>query len=585
MKQIISLWFFLSVRRRRQFILLLILFFLSSFAEIISLGLTIPFLGVLTVPEKVFSNEFVQPIIHLFGISTNEDLVFIITIGFIFAAIIAGCIRLLLLYVVSSLSIYTGSDIGIDIFRRTLHQDYSVHTGRNSSEVFNGILIKADRGVVGVITPLLNIISSVIIVTGMTATLFYIDAVVALSTASIFGTLYFIIIKYTHTELTENSVKIASKGNAAFKSLQEGLGGIRDILINNSQEFFCNTFRKNDLEMRQASVSNTFIAGSPRYIIEAIGVSIIAMLSYHLSQNEGGFIDALPILGALAIGAQRILPLLQQAFHGLSTIKGSLASLDDVLNLLEQPLPDAINGNLQKLPFEKEIIVDSLSFQYAKDEKFVLKELNFKIEKGSCIGFIGSTGSGKSTLLDIIMSLLQPTSGSIKVDGIKIDKTNFKSWQKNIAHVPQSIYLSDLSISENIAFGIPKEEIDYQKVKKSAEMAKISTFINDLKYGYDSSVGERGVQLSGGQRQRIGIARALYRNADVLILDESTSALDRKTEEEVMNTVRNLSKKITILIITHRITTLDSCSTIIEIGNGGLISVRSKNKKIQNRPE
>ena len=578
MKQIISLWFFLSARRRRQFFLLLILFFLSSFAEIISLGLTIPFLGVLTAPEKVFANEFAQPFIHMFGISTNESLIFIVTTGFIFAAILAGCIRLLLLYVVSVLSIYTGSDIGIDIFRKTLHQDYSVHIGRNSSEVFNGILIKADRGVVGVIYPFLNIISSVIIVTGMTATLFYIDIVIASGTALIFGTFYWITIKYTHAKLKENSVKIATKGDATFKSLQEGLGGIRDILINRSQEFFCNTFRKNDLEMRHASVSNTVIGGSPRYIMEAIGISTIAILSYHLSQKEGGLINALPILGALAIGAQRILPLLQQAYHGLSTIKGSLASLDDVLILLSQPLPKDLNQEFQQIPFKSEILIENLSFSYNKDDDYVFKDLNFSIEHGSCIGFIGKTGSGKSSLLDVIMYLLKPTSGCIRVDGIKIDETNYRSWQRRLAHVPQSIYLSDLSIAENIAFGIPKDEIDYQKVKKSAEMAKISTFINGLKYGYDSSVGERGVQLSGGQRQRIGIARALYQNADVLILDESTSALDSKTEEEVMNTVSNLSKKITILIIAHRKTTLDSCSTIIEIGNGGLISVRRKNK-------
>jgi ATP-binding cassette, subfamily B, bacterial PglK len=574
MKQIFTLWFFLSSKRRRQFYVLLILIFLSSFAEIISLGLTVPFLGVLTAPETIFSSDLAKPILNLMGITSNEDLIFVTTVAFICAAIFAGCVRLLLLYAVNVLSIYTGSDIGVDIYRKTLYQEYSVHIDRNSSEVFTGILKKADRVVAGVIAPFLNIVSSLVIVFSIGLTLFYIDAVIAATTASIFGVFYFFTIRFTHQKLNRNSIEIAHKENSIVKSLQEGLGGIRDILINKSQEFYCNNFKHNDLKMRRASVSTAVIAGSPRYIMEAIGITTIAVLSYILSFRDGGLVSALPVLGALAIGAQRILPLLQQSYHGLSTIRGSLASLEDVLSLLNQPLPKDINKKIKEIPFKSEILIENLSFSYNKNEDYVLKDINLKIERGSCIGFIGATGSGKSTLLDIMMFLLKPTKGSIKVDGVKIDDSNSKSWQQRIAHVPQSIYLSDLTISENIAFGIPKNEIDLKKVKKSAEMAKIANFISNMTDGYDSYIGERGVKLSGGQRQRIGIARALYQNADVLILDESTSALDSKTEEEVMASVRDLYNKITILIVAHRTTTLESCSKIVEIGDRGILSIK-----------
>jgi ATP-binding cassette, subfamily B, bacterial PglK len=576
MKSIFSLWNFLSGRRRKQFYFLLALMFASSFAEIISLGLTIPFLGVLTSPEEVYKHDLIQPVIQIFNINSPERLILLLTMAFIFAAIFAGLVRLLLLYVMSKLAFYTGADIGIDIYRRTLYQDYSVHISRNSSEVFNGILTKSDHVIAGVVTPFLTIVSSLIIVAGVVATLFYIDIVIAASTAAGFGFFYWITIKYTHKRLQENGQSIAIKGVSLVKSLQEGLGGIRDVLINGSQEYYCDIFRSSDMDMRRASSTNQFISGSPRFIMEALGITLIAIVAYILSQQEGGLIPVIPVLGALAIGAQRLLPLMQQAYHGLSTIKGSLASLDDVLLLLNQPLPENLDNECKSIDFAKYISLENLSFSYAKDKEWIFKDVNLKIEKGSCVGFVGTTGSGKSTLLDVIMFLLKPTSGSIKVDNVAINESNVRAWQKHIAHVPQSIYLSDSSIAENIAFGMPREDIDFKKVEKSAKMARISKYIEDLDEGYDTHVGERGVQLSGGQQQRIGIARALYQDADVLILDESTSALDDKTEKEVMETIQNLSGKITILIIAHRLTTLSSCSTIVKVGGQGLLSVKSQ---------
>ena len=276
------------------------------------------------------------------------------------------------------------------------------------------------------------------------------------------------------------------------------------------------------------------------------------------------------MLGALALGAQRLLPVLQQAYSAYSVIKGAKSSFDDVMGLLDQPLPAYIdNGQIDVLPFKKYIMIKGVSFRYADDSPWVLENINLKFFKGERVGFIGATGSGKSTLLDVVMGLLDPSEGGLKVDGQIITSENKRSWQAHIAHVPQSIYLSDGSIEENIAFGVPADEINQERVEEAAKQAQIAELIKDWKGGYRTFIGEHGVRLSGGQRQRIGIARALYRQADVLIFDEATSALDKETEEAVMKSIECLGKDLTILIIAHRLSTLKGCDRIVRVCKNG----------------
>ena len=361
-----------------------------------------------------------------------------------------------------------------------------------------------------------------------------------------------------------------------IKSLQEGLGGIRDVLIDGSQEFYSQLYRSADLPLRRASGNNAFIGGGPRFVLEAVGMTLIAVIAYIMSQKEGGIATAIPILGALALGAQRLLPALQQAYASFSSIRGVEVSLKDVLDLLEQPLPEYVNQSLPApISFEREIKLTNLSFRYIKETPLVLENINLSIVKGERIGFMGVTGSGKSTLLDIIMGLLPPTDGKLTIDEKPLNSQNRRAWQAHIAHVPQNIYLSDSTIEENIAFGIPIEKIDHQRVKKAAKQAQIADMIANLKDGYQTLVGERGVRLSGGQRQRINIARALYKKADVLIFDEATSALDSSTEQEVMKAIEGLGGQLTILIIAHRLTTLKGCDRIIQFDKDNLLHVRS----------
>lgn len=561
-----------SLKRRYQFLFLFLLMLIASFAEIVSIGAVLPFLGALTTPESIFVNPLAQPIIQFLRLSSPDELLLPFTVLFCAAALLAGFTRLLALWVSTRLTYAVGHEISISIYQKTLYQPYKIHTQRNTSEIINGILTKTNSSI-SVIMMAFNFLSSVIMLFFIMLALLALNPSIAISVFGGFGMIYFLITWFFNSRLIVDGKKIATKSTTLIKSLQEGLGGIRDILIDDSQAIFHKIYREADLPLRRSQGTINIIGGSPRFLIEALAMILIAGSAYFLSINTESFLDAIPVLGAMALGAQRLLPVLQQGYAAWSTMNGGKANLVDTLILLNQPLPDYVkcSSSVEKIAFTKSISINDISFGYDKDMSLALKNINLKIQKGDRIGFIGSTGSGKSTLLDIIMGLLTPSKGSIIIDGITINKNNIRFWQSNIAHVPQAIFLTDASIEENIAFGFSKEQINKERVLEAAKKAQIKDFIETLPNKYQTSVGERGVQLSGGQRQRIGIARALYKKADVIIFDEATSALDSETEEAVMSSIENLGNDLTLLIIAHRVTTLKNCSQIIELKNGELI--------------
>ncbi|WP_020395566.1 ABC transporter ATP-binding protein [Thiolinea disciformis] len=573
---IICLWQHINSRRRRQFSLLVVLMVLSSFAEIISIGAVLPFLGVLTAPEQVFGHATAQPFVQALGLSKPEQLLLPLTIAFGLAAVIAGIMRLTLLWASTRLSFATGADLSINIYRRTLYQPYAVHCARNSSEVITGISTKANQVIYQTIVPILTLISSSIMLVVILVALMLVDPKIALITFGGFGLIYAFIIRVTRKHLLTGSQRIAHESTQVIKSLQEGLGGIRDVLIDGNQATYCQVYRNADLPLRRAQGNNLFISSSPRFGMEALGMLLIALLAYSLAQKEDGIAQAIPVLGALALGAQRLLPVLQQAYGAWSQIRGGQISLQDTLALLGQPLPTHANYPIrQALTFQRHIQLQHLAFRYSTATPWVLRDINLNIYKGSRIGFIGATGSGKSTLIDIIMGLLEPTEGVLAIDGQLITPENQRAWQQHIAHVPQSIFLADSTVAENIAFGVPKNQIDHQRVLLAAQQAQIAVSIESWPKQYQTFVGERGIRLSGGQRQRIGIARALYKQADVIVFDEATSALDTDTEQAVMQAIENLSKDLTLIVIAHRLTTLKNCTQIVELGDGHIKRIGS----------
>ena len=579
-----GLWQHIDRKKRIKFFFLIVIIIIASIAEVISIGAVIPFLGAMTAPETIIDSPYLQPIILFLNISTTEELLFLFTSIFIIAAVFSGSMRLFLLWFQTRLGHSVGASIGIEIYNRTLFQPYSLHISRNSSEVITGITQKASVIVDLILIPIFSLCGSSFILISILSALMIIDPYIALFSFVGFGSIYFIIILITQTGLARDGELINKERNSIMKSLQEGLGGIRDVLLSASQILYVDKYKQSEIPMRRAYARINVLTMSPRFAIESLGMILIAIMAYYLSIRSEGISSAIPILGAFALGAQRLLPVLQQAYGSWQTIRGGQAQFIEALELLNQPLPDYVlnnEWNTTPMKFNKCIEYNNMSFNYTPEGPKVIDNISLKINKGSKIGFIGSTGSGKSTLLDITMGLLSPTEGDFAIDDIPVTIDNQRLWQLNIAHVPQTIFLSDTTIKENIAFGVPLDEINMNLVIEAAKKAQISSSIESWKNKYDTHVGERGIKLSGGQRQRIGIARALYKKADVIILDEATSALDNKTEKAVMSELNKLDDSLTIFIVAHRLTTLENCDQIVELEDGKIKSINTYNEIIQ----
>ena len=570
------LWSHINHRRRKQLALLSAIMVLATFSEVASIGSVLPFLGVLMAPEQVFAHPVIQPFLEPLGLKQASQLLLPLTVLFILAALFSVFMRLILLSAQTRLGFAIGADFSMAIYRKTLYQPYIVHVTRNSSQVITAISTKTNTVIHSTLLPLLFITSSGFILLAILVALISVDPIIALSIFGGFGSLYGLTIFATKKRLAYDSQCISRESNQVVKALQEGLGGIRDVLIDGSQDAYCQIFRQADLPLRKSQANVQIIGQAPRYFIEFIGMTLIALVAYGLVGRDAGVASAIPILGVLALGAQRLLPVLQLFYASWTSIRGGRSSLQDLLGLLNQPLPAYVDQLMpMSIPFKKFISLNQVGFQYAADSPKVLEGINFVIPKGSRIGIMGTTGSGKSTLLDLIMGLLQPTDGNLVVDGVTITAQNHRAWQTHISHVPQVIFLADASIAENIAFGIPPEQIDMGRVKEAADQAQIGCIIESWPKRYDTFVGERGIRLSGGQRQRIGIARALYKRADFIVFDEATSALDEDTERAVMRAIDHFGKEVTVLIVAHRLSTLKNCSQILDIEQGKIKRVCS----------
>jgi len=484
---------------------------------------------------------------------------------------LATGLRLLLTYASNKVIFAIGHDLSVRLYDTILDQSYAYHISQNTSETIAGVN-KAQMLLSALLQPVMRGTISLLIGLGILTALLIVDSVMALSAGLVFTGLYWIIIRLFRARLRRNSSIISQAQGSRIKSIQEGLGGIRDVILDGNQSHYLQTFSRVDRQLRNAQATNAFLGQAPRYVVEMIGIALIVGLAFTLTAQPGGLVAALPILGALALGAARLLPLIQQIYQAWASFSGNFSVMEDVLTLLDLPRNAHSCGSVQELAFEHSIEVKGIEFVYAPGQPAVIQNLNVKIPKGSRVGIVGKTGSGKSTLMDIIMGLLQPTGGKLLVDGQTIDGARMRAWQAHIAHVPQYIYLSDCSIAENIALGEKPEQIDRKRVRRAAQQAQIADFIEAHRQGYETRVGERGVQLSGGQRQRVGIARALYKSADVLVFDEASSALDMATEAAVMEAVNRLDPNLTVFIIAHRLQTLRDCDIILKLDDGKLVS-------------
>jgi ATP-binding cassette, subfamily B, bacterial PglK len=570
-----QLFHFMSPRRRRQFYFVLFLMLLGAVAELVAIGAVFPFLSLLADISTFRRLPVVADISGLLGIRTPDQLLLLATAFFAAAALAAGAVRLQLAWSSQAFIFRLGHDLGVEVQRRVLSQPYSYHIQNNTSHIVAS-LEKVQVLVYYILLQLMLAATAAVIAAFIVAALFYIEPVTAALAAMGFGAVYAAVSAFTRERLARNSVAATTAYSQRVQIIQEGLGGIRDVILDQSERVYLEDFERADRKLNFAKTNTAFIGAAPRFVIESAGMILIGVVALFLTSRDGGLTAALPVLGALALGAQRLLPLFQQVYQSWTLVVGSWGVVEDVLRLLNLPAPETrARERAAPLPFTREIRFERVSFSYPGRSEAALSDIEFTIPPGSRVALVGTTGSGKSTLIDLLMGLLPPDEGVITVDGVSIAGEARRRWQSSIAHVPQMIFLADTSIERNIAFGYPPSGIDHELVVAAARQAQLHEFVKGLPEGYDTFVGERGVRLSGGQRQRLGIARALYKRASVLVLDEATSALDQETEAAVMGSLHGLDSEITIIMIAHRLSTIAICDTVIRLENGRIAKTGS----------
>jgi ABC-type multidrug transport system fused ATPase/permease subunit len=567
-----QLYHHLSHRRRWQLAALFGLLVVTSLAEMVSVGAIFPFLSALGNAQGLLQEPRLQSVFQVLQIDSTQRLVMVMALGFIAALGVANGLRLLALNVRYKLAAAIAADVSSRVYDNTLYQPYSFHVRQNSSDLIQTVTLDTDLLTNAILIPAVNFLADALLAPALIVTLMLIDWKVAIGVSLVLGTVYTLIFRMRQHSLKRNSALFSQAGQRKVKIVQEGIGGIREVLLNHAQPFFQQAYRRDEQVMRRASVTNAIVSQSPYFVIEFIALGSIALLALSLGRG-GDFSQAVPVLGSLALGAKRLVPTLQRLFSSLASIQGSRSSLERVLvglnrsidPLMQLPAPAALG-------LERDLRLDGVWFRYGKDSDWVLRDLDLVIAAKTTVAFVGSTGSGKSTTADLILGLLLAEKGQILVDGVPLKGKRLRQWQGAVANVPQQIYLSDSSLAANIAFGIPEQAINLAQVRRAAKLAQIAEFIEGLPAGYETYVGERGIRLSGGQRQRIGIARALYKNASVIVFDEATSALDNATEQEVMAAIDGLSGKFTIILIAHRLSTVERCDLVVELGQGRVVA-------------
>lgn len=557
----------IPARRRFQSIGLLILMLLTSLAEVFSIAAILPFVSVLINPDSLLELSQVQGFLSYFSIMGEDDLLPFVTVLFVAASLISGSLRLFLAWMQPKFAHFIGTDLGIEMYRRALYQPYIAQLSRNSGDVIAAVFGKSSKLTVGLVLPLFVMCNGAILTILIFGALLLIDFATALGLISTLGALYGLAVVSTRNWLGRNGHVISEETSRSTRILQEGLGGARDVILTASQPVYIKSFSRSLNKLRQAMAENAFLMMAPRFGIESIAMVLLALFAFYLSQKPGGLEQVFPVLAAIILGLQRLLPVAQQSFNAWSQIRSAGPAIDDCLSYLELPLQE-INAPLKTLKFEQGITLQDVSMEYEGGRDPALRNVSLSLKKGSSLGIIGPTGSGKSTLVDVLMGLLNPTSGAMIVDDTVIDSNKRRSWRRHVAHVPQAIFLTDDTIRSNIAFGIAPEDIDQKRLADAVAAAQLDQVISAFPKGLDTIVGERGSLLSGGQRQRVGIARALYQDAKILVLDEATSALDVDTERLVIEAIEVRPGNLTLVMIAHRVQTLRHCDLIVKMSDG-----------------
>ena len=560
---------------------------MMAFLEVIGVASVAPFIAVLTSPELIHENDYLAYLYKFFGVHSDNAFIVLLGLFVVISILISNSTQAFVTWKITNFSELQQHRVAVRLLQKYLSQPYSFFLDRNTSELAKNTLTEVGNAISGVIMQSLLVLSKLVVALFMVALLIVIDFQVAIIATAFLGGSYWIIYKLVRQRLHTMGRAKTEAAFQAFKTTSEAMSGIKEIKLRGSEKKFINRFFIPSKALAKYGANINLISTLPRYLLEVVAFGgMILIVIYLMSKKMDNFSEIIPIISLYAMTGYRLMPALQVVYSGIARIKFSIPSFNIIAEGFSQTdTKDLTQTNQDLLSFENKIEIKQVSFSYKNPDVLVLDNLNLKITHNTTVGLMGSTGAGKTTLIDILLGLLTPDNGSISVDQKEINLENLSAWQKNIGYVPQNIYLTDDTIERNIAFSELENTIDAEQVKKAAKMANLDVFINTLPEKYKTFVGERGIRLSGGQRQRIGIARAIYHNPKVLVLDEATSSLDGITENTIMDAIQNLSHKKTIIIIAHRLSTLIACDIIHMLANGKVIDSGTYTQLIKNNKE
>lgn len=562
-----KIWSLLTLVERRNAIVMLILVICMAGLETLGVLSIAPFLSVLARPEIIQENQWYRRIFHSMEFANHTE--FIVAMGTFTMAIVvfSSIFKTITFHLMGRFINMRRHSLSVRLLNRYLNQPYEFFLSRNPSELTKNVLSEVDQIIFDLLQPLTMLVAQGAVAVAMIVLVLFYDPWMAILIVAAVGFLYASIYMAVRQQLKKSGRERQQADSDRYKACNEALGGIKDVKVNHAAASYLQGFSSASHKFSRHSATAETLSQSPLYIVEAVGYSGLILISLFLLWRSGDMSKVLPALGLYGFAAYRLLPAVQIIYRGFSRLRFSSTALNSIYRDFSLPTP-AERPPVDSFVPKKEIHLRDIHFSYpSRPDAKILAGVDIVIPANSTVGIIGKSGAGKSTVMDILLALLKPQSGALTVDGVEIDSASESSWQRSIGYVPQHIYLADVSLAENIAFGVAPENINMQAVERSARMAQIHDFaVNELPQGYLTLVGDRGVRLSGGQRQRVGIARALYRDPPVLCMDEATSALDMHTEKAVNDAIRSLSGLKTVVIIAHRETSLENCDVIINLG-------------------
>lgn len=573
----IAVWGVLDRRQRRRLVLLQILCVILGFCTVGGIAAVLPFFTVLAEPGSIHHVAVLGSLYERFGFQNDRDFVIALGLCFVGIVIFANAVNLAGTIAMNRFALWVGNEFHVTLFDAYLRRGYRFHAATHSAKLTSNVIYETGRVTSGLLQSGLTLVANFIAIVFIVVAVVVVNPLAALFAVFGLGASYVLTYALARRRLLNSGRTESSTVAERARLASESFGAIKEITVLQRQDFFVDRFARSCQSIAR-TVADTFaISQSPRYILESLVVAGLVGVALFLSRQQTGTGPWVAQLTFVGFAAYRLLPALQQVFSALVRMRKDRAAFESIVDDLRlarargpAPRALAVDPSWRDRP-KQEVRLHAASFRYADDHAPAIRDVTLSICRGTTVGLVGANGSGKTTLADVIAGLLVPHEGHIEIDGIVLNDSNRADWQSNVAYVPQESFVLDASVAENIALGVPPGEIDQGRMLRAARLARLDECIAGLPQGYAEALGERGARLSGGQRQRVAIARALYRDAAVLIMDEATSALDDATENDLIATLQGLRGQCTIILITHRASTLQHCDAIVELQNGTIV--------------